>query len=217
MIAAVEDMGLFVVEADTDGLIVCCQDRDPQEVWKAISDAIPPVFKVELEWQGKTVFVSEDKNYIMFDANGDLLIVKGGKWRGRDKPAYQTEAIPTFLQYWLKQGKEAALDYARQVLSKIQSGNGWDLVVCRRTVASNNTNIIHAGFKAGEKATFAYKNYNRDEIAKSPAEGYDRKYYAKEFTKLVKEVIETIDPALVDRWREIVALEARPLINRPAG
>jgi hypothetical protein len=204
MIAAVEDLGLFVVEADTDGLIVCCQDKDPQEVWKAISDAIPPVFKVELEWQGMTVFVSEDKHYIVYDRNGDLVLVKGSKWRGRDKPAYQREAIPTFLQKWLKQGKEAALEYARQVLEEIRSGNGWDWVVCTRRVSVNGKSLQAAGFKAGERVTYAYKNYKRKEISQSPAEGYDCKYYAGEFSDLVKEVIEAIDPAQIKAWERMV-------------
>jgi DNA polymerase elongation subunit (family B) len=212
MVAAVEDAGGIVVEADTDGIIVSCQDKDPQEILQAISAAIPPVFKVELEWQGMIVFVSEDKHYIVFDRNYELILVKGSKWRGRDKPAYMTKAIPTFLQYWLKQGKEAALDYARQVLAEIRSGQGWRWVVCTRTVGRNNTNFLRAGFKAGEKATFAYKNWKQSEIAKSPDEGYDCDYYAKEFSKRIKEVIEAIDPAQIAAWREMVGREARPLI-----
>jgi DNA polymerase elongation subunit (family B) len=194
-------------------LIVCCRDKEPEEFWKAISDAIPPVFKVKLEWKGKTVFVSEDKHYIVFDSNGDREIVKGGKWRGRDKPAYQTQEIPTFLEVWLKEGKEAALKYAESVLSKIRSGQGWNLVVSTRTVAQNNTNFIRAGFKAGEKATYAYKNYNKDEIAKSPAEGYDTKFYAKQFSDLVKEVIEAIEPTLIEAWRRIVSQQASLLTD----
>jgi DNA polymerase elongation subunit (family B) len=216
MIAAVEDMGLFVVEADTDGLIVCCQDRDPHEVWKAISAAIPPVFKVEMEWQGKTVFVSDDKNYIVFDANGNRETIKGGKWRGRDKSAYQTEAIPEFVKRWFTQGVEAALEYAREVLEEIRSGNGWRWVVCTRRVSENDKSLQRRGFKVGEKATFAYKRKTSKaettEIALTPEEGYDCKYYAGEFYNLVKEVIAAIDPAQTEAWREIVAQEARPLI-----
>jgi DNA polymerase elongation subunit (family B) len=216
MIAAIEDAGGIVVEADTDGIIVCCQDKDPQEILQAISVAIPPVFKVELEWQGMTVFVSEDKHYIVYDRNYDLVLVKGGKWRGRDKPAYQREAIPTFVQIWLKQGKEAALDYARQVLEEIRSGNGWRWVARTRRVSENDKKLQAKGFKVGEKATFAYKRKTNKsettEIALSPQEGYDCDYYAKEFSDLVEEVVEAIDPAQIAAWREIVGQEARLLI-----
>jgi DNA polymerase elongation subunit (family B) len=216
MIAAVEDMGLLVVEADTDGIIVACQDRDPEEIRREISKAIPPVFKVELEWQGRVVFVSEKKNYMVFEPNGDLALVKGGKWRGRDKPAFQTKAIPEFVKRWFTEGVEAALEYARQILEEIQSGNGWRWVVCTRRVSVNDKSLQAAGFKVGEKATFAYKRKTSKaettEIALKPEEGYDCKYYAGEFSKLVKEVIEAIDPAQIAAWERMVAAEARPLI-----
>jgi DNA polymerase elongation subunit (family B) len=212
MIAAVEDLGLLVVEADTDGIIVACQDRDPQEVLQVISDAIPPVFKVELERQGAVVFVSEMKNYMVFEPNGDLIEVKGGNWRGRDKPAFQTEAIPEFMKRWITQGVEAALDYARKVWAEIQSGNGWRWVVRTRRVGRGDKTLMQAGFKVGEKATYAYKNYKRREIALKPDEGYDQKYYADEFSDLVKKVIAAIDPAQIAAWERMVKQEARPLI-----
>jgi DNA polymerase elongation subunit (family B) len=210
MIAAIEDTGGIVVEADTDGIIVSCQDKDPQKIWQAISAAIPPVFKVEMEWQGMTVFVSEDKNYIVLDANGDIVTVKGSKWRGRDKPAFQTKAIPEFVRIWASQGKEVALDYAKQVLAEIRSGQGWHWVVRTHRVGKGDKSLFKARFKVGEIATYAYKlKTNRhSEIAKSPEEGYDSDYYAKEFSKLVVEVIEAIDPAQIGAWREIVASEA---------
>jgi hypothetical protein len=214
MIAAVEDMGLFVVEADTDGIIVCCKDRDPEEIRREISAAIPPVFKVELEWQGAVVFVSEKKNYMVFEPNGDLIEVKGSKWRGRDKSAYATEAIPEFVRLWFTQGKEIALDYARQVLSEICCGQGWRWVVCTRRVGINDKSLQATGFKVGDKATFAYKNWKRKEIAKSPKEGYDCDYYAGEFSDLVEQVIKAIDPAQVKAWLEMVEREACPLIFR---
>jgi DNA polymerase elongation subunit (family B) len=212
MIAAVEDLGLLVVEADTDGIIVACQDRDPQEVLQVISDAIPPVFKVELERQGAVVFVSEMKNYMVFEPNGDLIEVKGGNWRGRDKPAFQTEAILEFMKRWITQGVEAALDYARKVWAEIQSGNGWRWVVRTRRVGRGDKTLMQAGFKVGEKATYAYKNYKRREIALKPDEGYDQKYYADEFSDLVKKVIAAIDPAQIAAWERMVKQEARPLI-----
>jgi DNA polymerase elongation subunit (family B) len=216
MIAAIEDKGGIIVEADTDGLIVCYRNADPQEILEAVNAAIPEVFKVELEWQDRIVFVSDDKNYVVLDANGDIETVKGSKWRGRDKSAYARKAIPTFLQRWVTKGKEAALEYARQVLSEIRSGNGWDWVVCTQRVGRGDKTLLLAGFEEGEKATFAYKRKTSKpettEIAKSPEEGYDCDYYAKQFSKTLKEVIEVIDPAQIEAWERMVAAEARPLI-----
>jgi DNA polymerase elongation subunit (family B) len=215
MIAAIEDLGGIIVEADTDGLIVCYRNADPQEILQAVSEAIPPVFKVEVEWLEATVFVSDDKNYVVIDRNGKIETVKGSKWRGRDKPAYARKAIPTFLQKWVTQGKEAALNYAKQVLCEIRNGQGWHWVVQTHRVGEDDTNFIRAGFKVGERAIFAYKVKRKtqkdSEIAKSPDEGYDIQFYSDKFSDLIEEVIEVIDPAQIEAWREIVSQQARPL------
>jgi DNA polymerase elongation subunit (family B) len=215
MIAAIEDLGGIVVEADTDGIIVCYRNADPQKILEAVNAAIPEVFKVEDEWRDATVFVSDDKNYVVLNHNGKIETVKGGKWRGRDKPAFARKAIPTFLQLWATKGKQSAFDYALQVLSEIRSGQGWDWVVQTHRVDKDDTNFIRAGFEVGERALFAYKVRNskqRDsEIAKSPDEGYDRKHYAAKFCKTIEEVIKVIDPAQIAAWERIVGQEARPL------
>jgi DNA polymerase elongation subunit (family B) len=214
MIAAIEEAGGIVVEADTDGIIVCYRNADPQQILEAVNAAIPEVFKVEDEWREATVFVSDDKNYIVIDRNGDPIAVKGSKWRGRDKEAYLTQAIPTFVRIWATEGKEAALNYALRVLGEIRNGQGWNWVVRTHRVGKGDKFLIDAGFKVGEIATYAYKvkTNKRKEIAKSPEEGYDCDYYAKQFSDLVKEVIAAIDPAQIEAWREIVNQEARPLI-----
>jgi DNA polymerase III epsilon subunit-like protein len=212
MIAAIEDAGGIIVEADTDGIIVCYRNADPQKILQAVSEAIPPVFKVEVEWLEATVFVSDDKNYVVIDRNGDLIAVKGSKWRGRDKEAYLTQAIPTFVRIWATEGKEAALNYALRVLGEIRSGNGWRWVVRTHRVGKGDKFLIDAGFKVGEIATYAYKDRKRKIVAKSETEGYDCGYYAKEFCDLVKEVIAAIDPAQIAAWERMVGREARPPI-----
>jgi DNA polymerase elongation subunit (family B) len=215
MIAAIEDKGGIIVEADTDGLIVCYRNADPHEILKAVSEAIPPVFKVEVEWQEATVFVSDDKNYVVLRKEGKPT-VKGSKWRGRDKPAYARKAIPDFLQKWATEGVEAALNFAKQVWSEIRSGNGWDLVVQTHRVGEDDENFIRVGFEVGERAVFAYKVRGKrakdSEIAKSPDEGYDCDYYAAKFSETVKEVIEVIDPAQIEAWDGMVGRETRPPI-----
>jgi len=212
MVAAIEDAGGIVVEADTDGIIICYRNTDPQEILEAVTEAIPEVFKVEVEWQEAVVFVSDDKNYVVLDRNGDLIAVKGSKWRGRDKEAYLTQAIPTFVRIWATEGKEAALNYAKQVLSEIRSGNGWRWVVRTHRVGRGDKFLINAGFEVGEIATYAYKDKKHKIVAKYKTESYDCKYYAGEFSKLVKEVIAAIDPAQIEAWERMVASEARPLI-----
>jgi len=81
MIAAIEDAN-GIVEADTDGVIVRYRNASPQKILEAVTAALPPIFKVELELQDAIAFVSDDKNYIVLSKSGGTLAVKGAKWRG---------------------------------------------------------------------------------------------------------------------------------------
>jgi DNA polymerase elongation subunit (family B) len=211
MIAAIEDAGGIVVEADTDGIIVCYRNAEPETILQAVSAAIPPVFKVEVEWQEAVCFVSDDKNYMVIDRNGDPII-KGSKWRGRDKEAYLTQAIPTFVRLWALEGKDAALAFALQTLNEIRTGQGWRWVIRSHRVSKADKFLLQAGFKVGEIATYAYKDKKRGIVAREPEDGYDCDYYAKQFSKTLKEVVEAIDPAQIEAWERMVAAEARPLI-----
>jgi len=193
MISAVEDAGGIVVEADTDGVIVCYKDTDPQEILQAVASAIPQPFKFETEWQDAVVFVSGDKNYIVLDKQGNILAAKGSLWRGRDKERYLTEAIPTFLRLWATQGEDVAKDYAKRVLEEIQSGKGWDWVVRTHKVGKGDKYLFDAGFKVGEVATYAYKHKKSRAISRSPAEGYDVDFYAKAFKQAINEVVQIIN------------------------
>jgi len=192
MISAVEDAGGIVVEADTDGVIVCYKDADPQVIFNAVASAIPQPFEFEVEWQDAVVFVSGDKNYIVMDAQGNILTAKGSVWRGRDKEAYLTEAIPTFLRIYATQGKDEAMSFAKRVLDEIQSGKGWNWVVRSHKVGKGDKFLIDAGFKVGEVATYAYKNKKSRAISHSPAEGYDVDFYAKAFRQAIKQVLRNI-------------------------
>jgi len=205
MIAAVEDSGGLVVEADTDGLIVCYRNADPQSILQAVSAAIPQPFKVEMEWQEAVCFVSDDKNYIVLDSNGDIVSVKGSKWRGRDKEAYLTKAIPEFVRLWALEGREAAMAYAAEILDVIRSGKGWRWVVRSHRVGKGDKFLIEAGFKVGDVATYAYRDKKKSTISRQPDEGYDCLHYARQFGKIIKEVIEAVNP---EAWRELVGLEA---------
>ena len=157
-----------------------------------LAHAIPQPFKVEVEWQEAICFVSDDKNYIVLDANGDIVSVKGGKWRGRDKEAYLTKAIPEFVRLWATQGKDAAMDYAKRVLDEIRSGRGWDWIVRTHRVGKGDVFLLEAGYNIGDIATYAYKDKKHKVIATKESDGYDCDYYAKEFSKLLDEVMKVI-------------------------
>jgi len=191
MIAAVEEAGGIVVEADTDGIIVCTPTAKPEHIVRAASAAIPEVFKVEVEWRDAICFVSDDKNYIVVPKDGDP-IMKGSKWRGRDKEPYLTQAIPTFVRLWATEGEQAAMRFANTVQDEILRGHGWRWIVRERRVGKNDTFLLRAGFRVGESATYAYVDKKQGKVARDPKEGYDRAYYARRFAETVQEVIAAI-------------------------
>ncbi len=190
MLAAIEEAGGVVVEGDTDGVIVSAPHPEP--ILAAIRDALPAPFQFELEWQDAIVFVSDAKNSIVLNSAGALLAVKGSKWRGRDKPRYMTEFPIEFLRRYITKGAGAAMEYAERVRWEIASGNGWEWVVRRQKVGRGDVALINAGYKVGEKATYAYKYYHasaaKKGIARSAADGYDVDYYLREFDRVLGEV-----------------------------
>ncbi len=193
MISAIEGVGGVVVEADTDGIIV--QHHDPQTILQVTKQSIPPVFKLELEWAGAIVFVSDEKNYIILSPEGEILQTKGSVWKGRDKPKLQTEFVPTFLRLFATQGKEVALRFAESVRDEIASGRGWEWVKVTKRVGRGNADkfLKQVGFKEGEKVTFAYSNRKKKEITTNPDEKpYDAEFYLKEFSALLDKVMKII-------------------------
>jgi hypothetical protein len=190
MIAAIEDAGGVVVEADTDGVIVCAQD--PQQILATVQQSLPQPFRVDAEWTSAIVFVSDKKNYLALDREGRVLAVKGAKWRGRDKEAIWTKFPLEFLQRWIVKGKGAAMEYARWVEEEIASGRGWDWVKRTHRVSASDKYLLEAGFREGEVATYTYKDKRRRIVSRSPQDGYDAAHYAKMFRTVVQEITEVI-------------------------
>jgi len=196
MAYAVEEEGGVAIEIDTDGIIF--SHPQPERVLERLSQLLPPQISVELEGSGMFVFVSDRKNYILVKPDGSV-IVKGSKWRGRDKPKYATKFASEFVRKKFLEGEDAALEFAREVFDTIASGKGWDWVAVTRKVGRGESDkfLKRHGFQEGEKVTFAYKNAKQKEPAFSPEEGYDIAHYTQELLKVFKEL--GIDAYFVDK------------------
>gem|GEM_PF-3244194 len=190
MIAAIEDADGVVVEADTDGVIVCAQD--PQQVLAAVQQALPQPFHVDVEWTDAIVFVSDRKNYIVLDKEGCVISVKGAKWKGRDKEAIWTRFPCEFLRKLVFQGQDAAMEYAKEVEEEITSGRGWDWVKRTHRVSASDKYLLEAGFSEGEVATYAYKEKRKRVVSRSAEEGYDVGFYSTMLRRVVEELMEAI-------------------------
>jgi hypothetical protein len=189
MIAAVEDAGGVVVEADTDGLIVHTQD--PERVLEAVQRALPQPFRVDLEWSDAIVFVSDRKNYIVLDRRGDVIAAKGSKWRGRDKEQLWTAFPRVFLCELVCRGKDAAFEYARTVKREIEEGSGWEWVKRTHRVSASDKFLLEAGFQEGEVAEYAYRDKRRRVVSRSPEESYDVEFYVDTLARVLEEIAAT--------------------------
>jgi hypothetical protein len=89
--------------------------------------------------------------------------------------------------------------YAAEILDVIRSGKGWRWVVRSHRVGKGDKFLIEAGFKVGDVATYAYRDKKKSTISRQPDEGYDCLHYARQFGKIIKEVIEAVNP---EAWKE---------------
>jgi hypothetical protein len=188
MVAAAEDAGGTVVAADTDGLIVAT--KEPEHVLNAITAALPDPFKVSLEWSGCTVFASDPKNYLTLGPEGELVEIKGAKWRGSDREALWTKFPLEFLRRLTVEGPDSAFGFAREVKRRIESGNAWELVTRSHRVSGADKTLLTAGFREGGLVTYAYKVFksSRKEISRSLEEGYDVHHYTNMLARIVGEI-----------------------------
>jgi len=193
MIAAIEDAGGAVVEADTDGVVA--RAHDPQQILAAAQQALPQPFRVDVEWTDSVVFVSDRKNYIVLDKEGGVITAKGAKWRGRDKEAIWTKFPREFLRRWILQDRDAAMEYAKEIEGEITSGRGWDWVTRTHRVSASDKYLLEAGFNEGEVATYTYKDKRRRIVSRSPHDGYDAAHYAKMLRIVVQEITAVIGRA----------------------
>jgi len=188
MIHVVETEGGIVVEADTDGILIAYRDDEHAErIFNAVQGVLPVGFKCEVEFKKACIFVDNKKNYIVVHEDGSLTI-KGAKFRGRNKEAFWTVAIPEAIKLYSIEGGKRAIEFLDGVINEIREGRGWNWVVKTKKVGKNDKYLTDAGFKKGQVVQFAYKDKKERSISVKPEDGYDRTYYTKEFEVFVNEV-----------------------------
>jgi DNA polymerase elongation subunit (family B) len=191
MIHALESAGYYIVEADTDGIIFC--GPDAEHGLEVAQSVLPEGFKLELDWQDKSVFVSARKNYIIYNSDGSVYDRKGGVYRSRDRNKLSKECQVELIRRLVFAGAEAAKAYALDIYHRIVSGRAWDLVAERRRVSAKQEHTqfyrqaIAAGYKDNDKVACAYATGG---YSFRPEDGYDADRYAKDWVDMVKAVIQ---------------------------
>ncbi|MCS3920761.1 DNA polymerase domain-containing protein [Fervidibacter sacchari] len=192
----IEENGGIIAEADTDGVIF--SHPQPEKVVEEIHKALPTGFSVELDWKDCVAFISDKKNYIIFNSDGSVKDIVGGKWRGRNLPKLVSEFIPNYIQRYIFASPADAWKYYQQVSSEIKEGGSKGLywVVQQRKVSINDKTLQRAGAQVDEKVTFVYAlKGNKETEAIIIREGmdlnsicYDAQHYLKMLSLRVDEV-----------------------------
>ena len=209
MIHALEAAGYYIVEADTDGIIF--SGLNAERGLEIAQSVLPEGFKLELDWQDKSVFVSARKNYIIYNQDGTVYDRKGGVYRSRDRNRLNKECKVEFIKRLVFDGPDAAKDYARDIYHLIVSGQAWDLVVERRRVSGKQEHTqfyrqaIAAGYKDNDKVECAYAPGG---YSFRPEDGYDADRYARDWVDTVKSVIALTRNRQVSVTNERVADDA---------
>jgi len=193
IIYTIEEAGGVVAEADTDGVIF--SHHNPQQVVEAINAALPEGFKVELEWHGCVAFISDKKNYIVFNPDSTVKEIKGAKWRGRDKPKLRTTFVVDYLREYLFNSPQAAQKLVKDIAERIYNNAALELVAVTRKVGRNEADkfLKKLGAQEGQVVTFVYTNKKKNEAAIITPENagsvrYDIAFYSKLLAETLKEI-----------------------------
>jgi hypothetical protein len=151
------------------------------------------------------VFASDRKNYLTLGPQGEVVEVKGAKWRGSDREGIWTKFPSEFLRRLTVEGLDAAIEFAREIKQRIENGNGWEWVTRTHRVSGADKTLLAAGFCEGELASYTYKRFgsNRREISRSPEEGYDIHHYTNLIARVVGEIAEVCGFALPEDLRVV--------------
>lgn len=186
MVEAIENTGGVVVECDTDGVVFSA--ADVQRCYQAAQDALPEGFSLSLEWTDRIVYTPKAKNYIVLDAQGNVISRKG-IYRKRDKSRLARDFPVMFIQRLVQEGYQSARQFAESVAASIASGDGWDWVMVNRRVRANEKKLREMGYKPGECALVA-KTRDGYTTGDKP---YDTRLYLKELQDILNEILETLE------------------------
>lgn len=185
MIFIIEEKGGVIVEADTDGVIF--SHSEPEEVYKEVCERLS-IYKFDLEWKNANVYVSDEKNYMVFLPDGKEII-KGGKWRGRDKEKLFTEVVIDLIK--TKFIDDDLFDQkVKEIIKKLMTADKSMFKYLVKTVRVSRTDkTLHKyGYKEGDRVSYCYKDYKNKLLSFSEEEGYDFKYYCSCFMNYLKEI-----------------------------
>lgn len=151
LIAFFDGEGCEPLEADTDGIYVAAHSFfDDENTLLAKAQAILP-HGIELEYDGRyeTMFCYKAKNYALYD--GEKVVIHGSAMRSRGIEPFLKELTKSLIYFLLGASKEDPDAMARDIESKIKSGEFDVRRLAKSEILSQNPEAYRKKIEGGGK------------------------------------------------------------------
>ncbi|MGE3913130.1 MAG: DNA polymerase domain-containing protein [Chloroflexota bacterium] len=241
MLMELEQRGVLLVEADTDGVLFSVPDSwtedDERRLIEDVSQSLPDGISVEHDGRYAAMYSYAEKNYILQRYDGQVRLV-GGSFRSSRSERYGEQflraAAPLLLENKFEELRALYLDTVARLrnheipieelcLSVILSKNPETYAKSgRREEQYEVLQAAHRRWKAGERVTYYQARGNRKKLLDEYAQDDDAEYYVRRlkevycqrFSRAVtREDFEALFGENLSLWETSLA-DIRPIINR---
>ena len=191
MVEKMEELGCKIIEVDTDGIYYSHPDQ--KKIYEEVQAVLPDGIKIDLEYEGVSIYCPAKKNYIIFDDEG--YIIKGGNFKSRTKCNLLKNFTLDYLLSYRKSPEEAET-YYEQVINSLNSGDyNLEELIIRQRIPANSKALLSLG-DVGDVVSYYWGGSitKRGAIKKEPVQSGDylAKHYINEVNKLKENIIKVI-------------------------
>lgn len=144
------NLGVTVLEVDTDGLIIDTSWDDIEDIQKSVQNSLPSGINIGIDWRDYSAYIPKAKNYILYKPNGDIKTY--GIYKKRNRSRLEKEFIIEYIRLYLQSAIQAE-DYYKSVCFKLLMENDIDFVKVRQRIPKNSKWLLSLG-KPGQIIEF---------------------------------------------------------------
>ena len=185
MVDIIEREGGIVAEVDTDGIIF--SHPNPHKITQVLNSELPEIINVELEFTAPYGYIEAKKNYIIFDDNLEPIIIKGVKFRGRDRCPLEKRFAVEYVKSYITGAPENYWSNLERNLINYQV-DLTDLMIKRR-VGRGDRKLLMLG-DVGELVEFYFGGSGKLAVPTKEGRYNVHEYYAR--LKRLKDKIDEV-------------------------
>ncbi len=151
LIAAFQERGCTVLEADTDGIYLTSEVwwDDPEGLLAAVSEPLPQGIDLEFGGRYLRMFCYKAKNYALYD--GERITIRGSALRSRGTEPFLRELTDRLISYCLGVSEQSPVDLAQDLRDGIRRQEIPVARLARSENLSQNPEVYRAEVEAGRK------------------------------------------------------------------